>query len=174
MRDISHFKNWVKGRYPFLANEQIEDMASHVQLLWVEGKRLETRYEYLAIDYLRKFGKRIGQKARVAKDGKARDVYQNVLLHLDEIVGDQAGWDIQGIVYEKGISGNERIPEVFLKNLKNIDRAIIILTYVWGLTMLEIGEVFGLSESRISQMHTVAIKQIKKGVAAHEHKKRNK
>lgn len=174
MRDIEQFRNWARSRFPFLPNEQIEDMAAHVQMTWLEGKRLETKYIYLAIDFLRKHGKRIGQKAKISKYGKAKDAYQNHLDYLDEVKEDQSGWDVKGVTYEKSLGGDEKISEVFLNNLKNLDRAVIILFYVWGLSMREIGEVFGVSESRVSQRHANAMKQIKKGVAYNELKKRNK
>lgn len=41
--------------------------------------------------------------------------------------------------------------ELYLKGIESVDRACVVLFYVWGLTQVEIGELFGCTGSRISQ-----------------------
>lgn len=49
--------------------------------------------------------------------------------------------------------------------LEERDRAIAKLIYVWGLTEQEIGDLFGISESRISQRHTVIQARLSEALA---------
>lgn len=49
-----------------------------------------------------------------------------------------------------------------LKPLVRQSRLLMILKYVEGMTMLQIGKQLGLSESRVSQMHSEALKTIEK------------
>ena len=46
------------------------------------------------------------------------------------------------------------------KGLSKSERLIIILYYYEELTMKEIGETLGLSESRVSQMHSELIERL--------------
>ena len=56
------------------------------------------------------------------------------------------------------------------KSLSRAERLIIILYYVEGMTMKEIGGTLELSESRVSQMHSSIIDRLK---AQHQHKSKD-
>jgi RNA polymerase sigma factor for flagellar operon FliA len=48
-----------------------------------------------------------------------------------------------------------------IRKLPDKEKLVIFLYYYDGLTLKEIGEVMGLSESRISQLHTKAILRLR-------------
>jgi RNA polymerase sigma factor for flagellar operon FliA len=54
-----------------------------------------------------------------------------------------------------------------LRGLAEMDRLIVLLYYAEGLTMKEIGQSLGRSESRISQRHTAIVQQIKTRLRRH-------
>jgi RNA polymerase sigma factor for flagellar operon FliA len=59
----------------------------------------------------------------------------------------------------------EDLCHLITKGLNHKERLVIILYYYEDLTMKEIGEVLGLSESRISQMHAAVLDRLKKLLA---------
>lgn len=48
------------------------------------------------------------------------------------------------------------------------EKAVLILYYHHGLTLAEVGQVFGVTESRVCQIHTKAVQQLRARVLAHE------
>lgn len=54
-----------------------------------------------------------------------------------------------------------------IENLAERDRLVIALYYHEELTMKEIGEVLGVNESRVSQIHSKAVKTLRMRLAAH-------
>ena len=53
-----------------------------------------------------------------------------------------------------------------ISKLPEREQAILILYYDDGLTLSEIGEALGVTESRISQIHTKAVLQLRSRLAA--------
>jgi RNA polymerase sigma factor for flagellar operon FliA len=53
-----------------------------------------------------------------------------------------------------------------ISRLPEREQAILILYYEDGLTLSEIGEALGVTESRISQIHTKAVLQLRSRLAA--------
>jgi RNA polymerase sigma factor for flagellar operon FliA len=53
-----------------------------------------------------------------------------------------------------------------ISKLPEREQAILILYYEDGLTLSEIGEALGVTESRISQIHTKAVLQLRSRLAA--------
>jgi len=54
--------------------------------------------------------------------------------------------------------------ERLTKGLKLEEKLILVLYYREGLTMIEIGRAIGVTESRISQMHTLLLKRLRAGL----------
>lgn len=48
-----------------------------------------------------------------------------------------------------------------VRNLAERDRAVVVLTYFEGMTLAEVGEVLGVSESRVCQIHGRAIRELR-------------
>lgn len=59
--------------------------------------------------------------------------------------------------------------ESLTRHLDRADRLILILYYFDELTMREIGEVVGLSESRVSQRHTSLMERLRERLAGREY-----
>ncbi len=55
---------------------------------------------------------------------------------------------------------------VEISKLPEREQAVLILYYEDGLTLAEIGEALGVTESRISQIHTKAVLQLRSRLAA--------
>ena len=62
---------------------------------------------------------------------------------------------------------NEKLKEA-VEELSEKDQLILSLYYEKGLTFREIGEVIGVSESRISQIHTAIIARLKRSLKGDE------
>ena len=58
-----------------------------------------------------------------------------------------------------------------INRMPDRERLVLTLYYYEGLTLLEIGEVLGVTESRVSQIHTKAILQLRGRLAEPEHER---
>jgi RNA polymerase sigma factor for flagellar operon FliA len=55
-----------------------------------------------------------------------------------------------------------------IKNLPERERTVLVLYYDENLTLVEIGEILGVTESRVSQIHSKAVLQLRSRLAAAE------
>jgi DNA-directed RNA polymerase specialized sigma24 family protein len=153
--ELAKFKSWAMKRFYLVSSSDIEDLVAYCSHQWAQGKRLTSSYLQIATDYFRKHGKKI-QGKRGSQDALA--AYGNLLIDQREDVE----WDSIDL---KGMSNGRadiEIPEFILKPLKNIERAMIVLFYYWGLTQKEIAYIFGVSESRVCQRMKNSHEQMKK------------
>jgi len=56
-----------------------------------------------------------------------------------------------------------------IKNLPERERTVLVLYYDENLTLVEIGEILGVTESRVSQIHSKAVLQLRSRLAAAEY-----
>jgi RNA polymerase sigma factor for flagellar operon FliA len=89
---------------------------------------------------------------------------------LNNSVGDENDTDLIDFIRGEFLSPEEALEkeEIInlltreIDNLKEKEKAVITLYYYEELTMKEIGEVLGISESRTSQIHSAAVVKLKK------------
>ena len=57
---------------------------------------------------------------------------------------------------------HRQIADLVRRSLTETERRVVTLYYYEQLTLLEVGRVLGVSESRVSQIHTKIVKRLKK------------
>jgi RNA polymerase sigma factor FliA len=118
----------------------------------------------------------IAEKLQLSNDDYLRmldDVNVTVLLSLDDSFPGGGGGNLADIAIDPhAVTGEEEfeageLREVLVDNLKLLpdqERLALALYYYEELTFKEIGSVLGLTESRVSQIHSKAILKLKSSV----------
>jgi RNA polymerase sigma factor for flagellar operon FliA len=88
-----------------------------------------------------------------------------VTERIDTLISDDAGADPE--TFAIAGAAKERFREAF-ECLAPRERKIAILLYVHNLTLREIGEILGVTESRICQLHAQILKTLRARLANHE------
>lgn len=114
------------------SKETQEDFAQYVDLKQLEGR--ESTLEFLLIDFLRNQN---GHPTRNPNRYQDRQAY----LYDEEVHAYPSQDDLTGIDYH-----------ALMQSLDQKEKAYINLIHRWGMTMKEAGEVFGVNESRASQI----------------------
>jgi RNA polymerase sigma factor for flagellar operon FliA len=83
-------------------------------------------------------------------------------LTLGDTIADAAGGP--GAAYE--IEELRSVAAHAANDMPDRDHIVLALYYCWGLTLAEIGQVLGVTESRVCQIHTKAIQQLRLQVLA--------
>lgn len=142
--------------WPRLPPEDVSDFGAYCVEKWLSGRSTSTSYSHLGVDYLRKFKNRYG--ARGSSDLMAQptrikyDPTVGGLIQLGSDSFELRRFDESSLLRDRRLGQNER--------------AILILLYEWELTEKEVGDVFGVSESRISQMLHKTMRSQKKRIQA--------
>lgn len=94
------------------------------------------------------------------------DVAAGAVGPLDHVALDSAGASTgePGRAIEEGELREAMRTEI--RKLPEREQAVLVLYYEDGLTLAEIGEALGVTESRISQVHTKAVLQLRSRLAA--------
>lgn len=120
----------------------------------------------------------LGISVQELQDVMTRLSLSNV-LSLDDVVGseDEDALELKDLVADAGSpdpleqavfqDARERLAAALAK-LPERERQIIALYYYEGLTVKEIGSIFGLSASRISQLHARAVTRLRAAMTAGE------
>ena len=138
-------KNWVKKKYPHISDQTAEDFSSYYIEVWLTGGG-KRDFRWIAIDFFRQHGDRLGARGTGDAMGSLDRRYKT-----DEETEDPI---------EQFESQSRRPDESHLlcyRQLNSTLRAVMVLTYEWGFTLKEIGHCLGVSESRVSQMHSEAV-----------------
>jgi len=134
--------------------EQSEDLAHDSIVRWLEGKGQHQTVEQSIIDSFR--GTR-------RKRDAASPQYRRVEARDDDTMDDLE--NIPGAPIDRDTDSDfERI----IQPLEQNDRIVMVLLYVWGLKLNEIGHCFGISESRVSQRIRGIQERISQTVAGQE------
>jgi RNA polymerase sigma factor (sigma-70 family) len=129
-----------------------EDCAQSVICSFLENQSGKQTIDHAVIDYLReRSGKKThkGYEARIALENS---LAQNGGESLNRIK------DANFIEFIHSKLSYEKL----MAELEGRNRAVLKLYFEWGLTFKEIGDVFGISESRVSQLLADINRYIKK------------
>lgn len=139
-----------------MSEDDVSDFGAYCVEMWLGGRNTKTSYYHLGVDYLRSFAHRTGargacdllsQPTRVTL-GPEADVELRLGQHSPEL----------GRFIESSALRDRRLSER--------ERIILILYYEWQFNLKEIGDLFSVSESRISQMHHKALSRQKSFIQA--------
>lgn len=143
-------------------SSEAEDIASHIMLKKLDGGGQKQNVYYSVIDYLRTHG--LGTRR-----GEPRKSY----FPLSDNDGEETADVIMALSYgnrttsrdvRDSLADFEKTIE--LCKLRKEDRAVLVLYYVYGFELKEIGIAFGISESAISQWKTSLEEKIKPKIKA--------
>jgi RNA polymerase sigma factor for flagellar operon FliA len=100
------------------------------------------------------------------------EIHNLTVTSLDRTFADQEGSgkeirEIDMVADRRSEDPKERLEKIdlirtFTKGLNKTERLIVIMYYYEELTMREIGAALEISESRVSQMHSVIVERMKK------------
>lgn len=130
-----------------------DDFAQDCAVLWLSGRRhVKTAFQFLLVDYIRIHG-----------SARANRV-DNTRLSTDAMLR-RCALGITNATQLPAAASSPRsdfMPdETLLQGLSERSRACAILYYRWGMTLLEIGHVFGISEAGVSMLVTEFNKKAK-------------
>lgn len=139
-----------------LSEQDAEDFAQeYLLMLTIKGWRQTV--DQASIDFVRKRFGRTGAFGSIS-----RKVIPITFTDLDVKCGQNASERIIGTDTKHG--GDSQSFEESIRGAVRQDRIIFYLIYKWGFTNADIGEILGVSESRISQLHNTALSSQKKRI----------
>lgn len=146
-----------------------------------KSKQLETAYEDLSNSLLREpTDKELAEKLGVSVEELLELIGNHSalsLVYLDSIT--EAGGETANLLREPEDSSKNpeanymkqevgKILAAAIDNLSEKEKSVVTLYYFEELTLKEIGKVLGVSESRVSQLHSKAVFKLKGKLGAHK------
>jgi DNA-directed RNA polymerase specialized sigma24 family protein len=120
-----------------------EELSQEVLCRMLEGKNRSSTIDQIVIDALRE---RTGRKGQPSYDGR-KNLYYSNSIGPEEL--QLPSRDHNGVTLDDRLDIQRGID-----TFRGEERAFLVLRYVWGMNEVEIGNIFGVSESRISQRLT--------------------
>lgn len=141
-------------QYPKLAEEHVSEFGAYCVEQWLTGRHPQTAREFLAIDYLRSFAN-CTRNGRVRFHGSSRGRVS---------LGPKA--DVELGLGKNSFELGRFIESSALRDprLSQRERIVLILSYEWGFSLKEIGDVLAVSESRVSQVLSTAMSDQKERI----------
>lgn len=182
---VESFKRFDKQRnvdFKSYAEKRIKGaMLDFLRQLDILPRSLRTKLKNLESDIV-KLTNKLGKKPEVDEIAKYTNYKENEIYEMLDILENNQSFSLNMAVGEDSdtdlidfIKGNFLNPEEALEKeevikviaesidkLNEKEKQVITLYYYEELTMKEIGEVLNISESRTSQIHTAAVKTLKK------------
>jgi RNA polymerase sigma factor for flagellar operon FliA len=182
---VESFKRFDKQRnvdFKSFAEKRVKGaMLDFLRQLDILPRNLRTKLKNLE-EEINKLTSRLGKKPTVEEIAKHTNYSEDEIYDMLNILENNQSCSLNVAVGEDNdtdlidfIKGNLLNPEETLEkeelvkviaesidNLNEKEKKVITLYYYEELTMKEIGEVLNISESRISQIHSSAVKTLKK------------
>lgn len=146
-------QNYYAAKYQSRSKQEAEDFGSYCMVQWLSGRFIKTDLNWLAIDFLRTFTYTGNPKRPGVEDAMARA--SGVIRNPENIKALHASAesaDIQAFLHGDMIRKMDFTP---------IERVIMLLYYEKGEFAKDIGDLLGLTESRICQLRTEAVNKMK-------------
>jgi RNA polymerase sigma factor (sigma-70 family) len=156
LKSYPKVKGYIKKHYPFLTNEDCEELAQDCFEQWARNPNRESvDLKYVVIDALRSHTNfsRANRTSRITFE-ELREPSDACFSGLSQ--------------HESNSDENRRNFIAFVQNNRSLGReekVILILRHLWGFNEKEIGELYGVSESRACQKTKVAEKKLQKSVS---------
>ncbi|MBI9047897.1 MAG: FliA/WhiG family RNA polymerase sigma factor [Anaerolineaceae bacterium] len=156
------------------SRQKVRGLQQATNELEMELKRTPTDEEiaiHLDID-MDEYRKILGEasKSFLSLDEEINDANDGA-IDLKEVISDDKQIDPSELIESQDFQDTIIIG---IKELSSREQQILSLYYYDELTLKEIGQVMGISESRVSQVHGKAIIKLKQVVGESEHKGKNK
>lgn len=174
----SKFKTYASSRIKGAILDQLRLLDWVPRTVRAKGRQLEGVYAHLEYKLGRAAtDEEIAQAMGITTEDLAHliaDVSGTALLSLDDVwhIGDSEDDDVP--IVDTIESPSSQVPEAIIEReevkrllvdainrLPQKEREVVALYYYEELTLKEIGEVLGVTESRISQLHTKAILRLR-------------
>ncbi len=137
-------KAYIELENKLKRNPTDEEIAENLEISLAELQTLYNQLSYTSHIALEEFW----------NIGKGKDEQLNLIETLEDTKGHEPSKELE----------LEEVKQVLAKAIDNLskrEKTVIALYYYEGLTLREIGEVLGVTESRVSQLHTKAVLRLR-------------
>lgn len=133
--------------------DHAEDFGSYCLEKWLGGRSCNTSFKFIAIDYFRKYGRKVDG----ILGGSCDILDSGVRANLDKLI------DGADAIPDDGTNHDSFQYKHLIRydGLTKLERCILVLTHEWGMTCEEIADCLGFTKGRIPQLKLKAETKIR-------------